>query len=89
MIRGAIGATGSATSLGNGTGGSVDADGTSWSKASDGVPVGVWVQTRTVWDSSTGTLYGYLRKFSFDARGALYAVSGEYQITVDVATECE
>jgi hypothetical protein len=88
VIRGGQGATGSPTALGDGSGGSAAADSSSWSKASDGTPLNVWVQTRTVWDSGSGTLYGYLRKFSFDARGVLYAVSGESQITIDVATAC-
>jgi hypothetical protein len=88
VIRGGSGATASPTALGGGTGGSTAADGSSWSKASDGTPLDVWMQTRTVWDSTTGTLFGYLRKFSFDARGLLYAVSGENQITIDVATAC-
>jgi len=89
MIRGALGATGGATTLGDGSGGSVDADGSSWDKSSDGTPLDVWVQTRTFWDTSSGTLYGYLRQLSFDARGVLYAASGETQITIDVATACE
>jgi hypothetical protein len=88
MIRGAIGATAGAAALGDGTGGAVAADGTAWSKTTDGIPLDVWVQTRTVWDSGSGTLFGYLRKFSFDARGVLYGVSGENQITVDVAQPC-
>jgi hypothetical protein len=88
VIRGAAGATAGATALGDGTGGSVGAQGTSWSKAADGTPVDLWVQTRTVWDSSTGTLLAYVRKVSFDARGVLYAISGENSVTVDVATAC-
>jgi hypothetical protein len=88
MIRGALGATSEPTMLGDGTGGAVDPDDADWSKATDGTPLDVWVQTRSVWDSGTGTLFGYLRKFSFDARGGLYAVSAENQITVDVAQAC-
>lgn len=88
VIRGAAGATVGPTALGDGSGGGVGAQGTSWSKAGDGTPVDVWLQTRTVWDSSTGTLLAYLRKLSFDARGVLYAVSGENSVTVDVATAC-
>ena len=89
MIRGAKGATNSPTSLGDGTGGAVAADTTSWSKASNGTPVTVWVQTRTVWDSTGGVLYAYLRSFSFDARGLLASVSAENRITVDVPTACQ
>jgi hypothetical protein len=89
MIRGALGATASPAALGDGSAGSIDPDSTSWSKSSDGTPLDIWVQTRTFWDSSTGTLFGYLRQLSFDARGVLYAVSGENQVTVDVAVACE
>lgn len=85
IIRGGIGATASPSAL---DGSGIDADSTSWSKASSATPLDVWVQTRTFWDTSSGTLFGYLRKFSFDARGLLYAVSGETQITIDVATAC-
>ena len=89
MIRGALGATTDPTALGDGTGGAADPDSTAWSKATDATPLDVWVQTRSFWDTSTGTLFGYLRKFSFDARGVLYEVSAENQITVDVAQPCE
>lgn len=85
IIRGGLGATASPTAL---SGSGIDADSTSWSKASSASPLDVWVQTRTFWDTGSGTLFGYLRKFSFDARGLLYAVSGETQITIDVATAC-
>jgi len=88
LIRGGIGATSGPTTLGDGTGGSVSADGSTWNKSTDGTPLDVWVQTRTFWDTSTGTLYGYLRKLSFDARGVMYAASAETQITIDVATAC-
>lgn len=87
VIRGGLGATAGATSLG-GSGGGASPDSSSWSKASDGTPLQISVQTRTYWDSGSGTLFGYLRQFSFDARGLLYAVSGETQITIDVATAC-
>ena len=89
MIRGALGATTGATTLGNGTGGSVSPDSTAWSRSSNGTPLTVWLQTRTVWDSTGGTLYAYLRSLSFDARGLLISVSGETQITVDVPTACQ
>jgi hypothetical protein len=85
VIRGGLGATASPTAL---SGSGLGADSTSWSKSSDPTPLDVWVQTRTFWDSGSGTMFGYLRKFSFDARGVLYAVSGETQITIDVATAC-
>lgn len=85
FIRGGLGATSGAAAL---SGSGVAADPTSWSKASDATPLDVWVQTRTFWDTTTGTLFGFLRKFSFDARGVLYAVSGETQVTIDVAVSC-
>lgn len=85
VIRGGSGATAGPTGL---AGSGASPDGSSWSRAADGTPLNVWVQTRTYWDSSSGTLFAYLRKFSFDARGLLYAVSAESQITVDVATAC-
>jgi hypothetical protein len=89
MIRGALGSSDSPASLGDGTGGAVSPDDGTWDKASDGTPLDVSVQTRTVWDTSSGTLFGYLRQFSFDARGVLYAVSAENQITIDVAQACQ
>lgn len=85
VIRGGLGATSGATAL---SGSGLGADSTSWSKSADPTPLDVWVQTRTYWDSGSGTLFGYARKFSFDARGLLYAVSGETQVTIDVATAC-
>jgi len=89
MIRGALGTTAGASSLGDGAGGAVAADSSSWSRSSSGTPLVVWVQTRTVWDASGGVLYGYLRSFTFDARGMLVAVSGENQITLDVPVACQ
>ena len=89
MIRGALGATAGPTTLGDGTGGAVAADGTSWSRSGNGTPLLVWLQTRTVWDSTGGTLYAYLRSFTFDARGLLVAVSAENRITVDVPVACQ
>lgn len=86
MIRGALGATGGATSLG---GSGVGADSGSWSRATNGTPVTVTMQSRTVWDSSGGVLYGYSRNLQFDARGELVAVSGETQYVIDTPTACE
>ena len=89
MIRGALGATTPLTGLGDGTGGSLSADSTSWSRTVSGTAVAVWLQTRTLWDPAAGTLYAYLRSLTFDARGVLVSISGENQITVDVAMACE
>ena len=85
-IRGALGATAGATSLG---GSGVAADSGSWSRAGNGTPVTVTLQTRTVWDSSGGVLYGYSRNLAFDARGQLVSVSSESQYTIDTPTTCE
>jgi hypothetical protein len=85
MIRGALGATAGATSL---AGSGVSADSGSWSRAGSGTPVTVTMQTRTVWDSGDGVLYGYSRNLSFDARGELVAVSAESQYTIDTPTAC-
>jgi hypothetical protein len=86
MIRGALGATSGATSLG---GSGVSADSASWSRATNGTPVTVRLQTRTVWDESGGVLYGYSRNLAFDARGLLLGVSGETQYVIDTPTACE
>jgi hypothetical protein len=89
MIRGALGSTQSPMTLGDGSAGGLDADNSSWNKASDGTPLDLWMESRTFWDTDSGTLFGYARKLSFDARGVLYAVSGETQYTIDVAQPCE
>jgi len=86
MIRGALGATAGATSLG-GSGDSADSG--SWSRAGNGTPVTVTMQTRTVWDSSGGVLYGYSRNLAFDARGELVTISSETQYVIDTPTACE
>jgi hypothetical protein len=85
VIRGALGALSGPTSL---SGSGVSADTTTWSKASNGTPLSVQVQTRTAWDSSSAVLYAYMRTFSFDARGVLSSVSAEAQVTVDAAVAC-
>lgn len=86
MIRGALGSTTGGTAL---AGSGVSADGTTWSRATNGTPVNVVVQTRTYWDSTGGVLYGFARTFSFDARGVLAAISAESPVTIDVPTACE
>jgi hypothetical protein len=88
MVRGGKGETVSPTTLGNGTGGSISADASTWSGATNGTPLNLWVQTRTFWDTSGTVLYAYLRQLSFDARGLLIAVSAENQITVDSTQSC-
>ena len=85
MIRGALGSTSSPTSI---SGSGVSADSGTWSRSTNATPVNVTLQTRTVWDSTAGVLYAYQRTLSFDARGVLYAISAESQITVDTATAC-
>jgi hypothetical protein len=88
MIRGGVGTTVSPSSLGDGTGGSISADTSSWAKATSATPLDLWVQTRTFWDSSGNVLYAYLRKLTIDARGQIAAVSGETQIIVDTTQAC-
>jgi len=85
MIRGALGATSGTTAL---SGSGTTADSGTWSRASDGTPVSVAMQTRTVWDSTAGVLYGFQRTLTFDARGVLVSVSAESQVTIDTPTAC-
>jgi len=85
MIRGALGSTTSPTSI---SGSGTSADSTTWSRSSDATPASVILQTRTVWDSTAGVLYGYQRTLSFDARGLLTSVSAETQVTIDTPTAC-
>ena len=85
VIRGALGSTSGPTTL---TGGGLSPDTSTWTRAANPTPVNVVLQTRTYWDSTAGALYAFQRTLSFDARGLLYAVSPETQITVDVATPC-
>jgi hypothetical protein len=85
FIRGALGATSGPTSI---AASGLTPDSSTWSRATSAAPVTVTLQTRTVWDSTAGVLYAYQRTLSFDARGALFAISGESQITVDTATAC-
>ena len=85
VIRGALGNISSPTSISAST---LSPDSTTWSKSTNGTPVTLTLQTRTVWDSSAAILYAYQRTLSFDARGLLYAISAESQITVDTATAC-
>jgi hypothetical protein len=88
MVRGGYGATASPTTLGTGTGGVITADYTSWSKASNGTPLNLWVQTRTFWDTTGNVLYAYLRQISIDARGLIISVSSETRIIVDTTQSC-
>jgi hypothetical protein len=88
MVRGGLGATASPAALGDGTGGALAADSTSWARSTSGTPINLWVQTRTFWDTSGNVLYAYLRQLSLDARGLLIAVSGETRIAVDTTEAC-
>jgi hypothetical protein len=84
-IRGALGSTSGPTSI---SGSGTSSDSTTWSRSSNGTPVSVTLQTRTVWDSTGGVLYGYQRTLTFDARGLLTSVSAETQVTIDTPTAC-
>ena len=85
MIRGALGATSGTTAL---SGSGTTADSGTWSRASTGTPVSIATQTRTVWDSTGGVLYGFQRTLTFDARGLLISISAETQVTIDTPTAC-
>jgi len=88
MVRGGFGATAYPAALGDGTGGALSADFSSWAKSTSGTPLNLWIQTRTFWDTSGNVLYAYLRQLSLDARGVLIAVSGETRIAVDSTQSC-
>lgn len=58
-----------------------------WNVAVDLVPVDVWQVTRVVYNhAGSKILYKFMRKFSYDSIGALYAVSGETKVEIDAAS---
>jgi len=76
------------TTLG-GTSGSESADTTTWSKATDGSPVNVYLVGRVVYNAAGDqTLYSFVRMLSFDARGLLVSIGAETRVTVDVTEAC-
>jgi hypothetical protein len=89
MVRGALGATASPTTVGSATEGSETADTASWSRATSATPVNLYCVSRVVYNASGDqTLYQFMRELSFDARGLLLAVSAETRVTVDVTESC-
>lgn len=89
FIRGGVGRGDSPATLGSAAEGSETADSASWSRATSGAPVDVFVVTRTVYnESGDKTLYQFFRRLSFDARGLLSAVGPETRVVVDVTEPC-
>jgi hypothetical protein len=89
VIRGAAGRIDSPTTIGSSSDSSESADSATWSRATDGTPVDVWVISRVVYNpTGDQTLYSFARMLSFDARGTLVGISAETQITVDVTEAC-
>ena len=89
VIRGGMGRTDSPTIIGSESDSSEAADTTTWSKASDGTPVSIYVATRVVYNpTGDKTIYAFVRQLSFDARGSLYAIGEETRMTVDVTESC-
>lgn len=89
VIRGGFGRKDSPTVLNDNTGGGVNALNDKWNREDDGTPVDEWRLTRVFWDTANNILYGYLRKYSYDARGVHYATSAETRYTIDSATDCD
>ncbi|HWE02450.1 MAG TPA: hypothetical protein VG326_08560 [Tepidisphaeraceae bacterium] len=89
MIRGGAGKTDSPTPVGSASDSSETANSTMWSRFTDGTPVTVFVATRVVYNpTGDKTIYAFVRQLSFDARGLLFAISGETRVTVDVTESC-
>jgi hypothetical protein len=89
VVRGALGATASPTTIGAAAEGSESADTASWSRATSATPVNLYCVSRVVYNASGDqTLYQFMRELSFDARGQLLAVSAEMRVTVDVTESC-
>jgi hypothetical protein len=84
-----IGETASPTTLGSAAEGSETASTMSWARTS-GTPLDLYLTTRVgYYDAGDETLYGYAVKLSFDAFGALIAVSGETRYGIDVPEDCD
>lgn len=86
-----VGETSSPTTVPSG--GAVEGDETAltdtWSRASDGTPLDIWMVSRVVYNhAGDKKLYSYMRKFSYDATGLLIAISAETRVEVDPASTC-
>jgi len=89
IIGAPAGSTASPTVIGSSSEGSETAATDSWSRATNGTPVDVWMQSRTVYDHASGEiLYGFARKLSHDSTGLLIAVSAETRYTIDSPEDC-
>lgn len=59
----------------------------SWTRGDHAVAA--WITCRVVYDDAGGQiLYSFARLFTWDTNGALYSISGETRITVDVPEVC-
>ncbi len=89
LVRGALGSRNSPMTVGSADNASESPDETTWAKDTNATPVDLYVTTRVVYNpDGDQTLYAFERLCSFDARGVLYAVSGETRVTVDVTELC-
>ncbi|MDB5353594.1 MAG: hypothetical protein JWN24_47 [Phycisphaerales bacterium] len=89
FIRGGVGRVDSPTVIGGASEGSESADASSWSRDTNGTPVDIYMVSRTVYnEAGDRTLYQFVRKLSFDARGLLVGVGGESRVTIDVTEAC-
>jgi hypothetical protein len=89
FVRGGLGRGDSPTVIGGTSEGSESADTSSWSRDVDGTPVDVYGVSRMVYnEAGDKTIYQFVRKFSFDARGLLVGVGGESRVTIDVTEAC-
>ncbi|HEX4125663.1 MAG TPA: hypothetical protein VHY37_13120 [Tepidisphaeraceae bacterium] len=89
VVRGALGATASPTTIGSTSDTSESADTGSWSRSSSATPVNVYCVSRVVYNAAGDqTLYQFLRQISFDARGQLVSISAETRATVDATESC-
>jgi hypothetical protein len=89
LIRGALGRVDSPTTLGSTSDASESAETTTWSRDTDATPLDLYVTCRVVYNpAGDQTLYAFLRKCSFDARGELVSVGEETRVTVDVTEVC-
>src|SRR5262249_1192455 len=89
VVRGGVGRTDCPAPLGSTSDSSESAESTTWSKASDGTPVNVYVVSRVVYNAAGDqVLYSFMREMSFDARGLLVSVGTETRVTVDATESC-
>ena len=89
IVRGGIGRTDSPATLGSTSDASESAESTTWSKATDGTPLNVYVVSRVVYNpAGDQALYSFVRMLSFDARGLLVSVGAETRVTVDATESC-